>query len=157
MTYDSTQDTKDHIGRVGYYLGDVANELTQRADVHDMSKLQEPERSAFDRLGMLRLSDMKYGSEEYRAALRSEKPFIHHHYEHNSHHPEFYENGIQGMNLLDVIEMLIDWKAASERMEGGGDIASSIEHNQERFGYSDDLKTIFHNTAKHLGWVKEGS
>jgi hypothetical protein len=77
---------------------------------------------------------------------------LEHHYEHNSHHPEHYPSGITGMSLLDVMEMLIDWKAASER-HTDGDIMRSIEQNQERFGYSDDLRSIFENTAREMGWV----
>ena len=44
------------------------------------------------------------------------KDGIEHHYAVNSHHPEHYEAGIAGMSLFDLIEMLVDWKAASERM-----------------------------------------
>lgn len=53
--------------------------------------------------------------------------------------------GIRGMSLLDVLEMLCDWKAATLRHKDG-DILRSIEHNQKRFGYSDDLKQILLNT-----------
>ena len=51
--------------------------------------------------------------------------------------------------MLDLIEMLCDWKASSER-HNTGDIEKSIEMNQERFGYSDELKSIFKNTIKLL-------
>lgn len=54
-------------------------------------------------------------------------------------------SGILGMSLLDLIEMLCDWKAATLRHDDG-DIRKSIEINQKRFGYSDELKTIFLNT-----------
>lgn len=55
------------------------------------------------------------------------------------------EYGIRGMSLLDLIEMLCDWKAATLR-HNDGDIRKSIEINQKRFGYSDELKAIFLNT-----------
>lgn len=67
----------------------------------------------------------------------------------NSHHPEFYENGICGMNLLDLVEMLCDWKAATLR-HNDGDIRRSIEINQKRFGYSDELKQILLNTLQFI-------
>jgi hypothetical protein len=57
-----------------------------------------------------------------------------------------FENGIQGMNLVDLVEMICDWKAATLRHENG-DIFKSIEMNQNRFGYSDELKQIFINTV----------
>jgi len=55
------------------------------------------------------------------------------------------EKGILGMSLLDLVEMLCDWKAATLR-HNDGDIRKSIEINQKRFGYSDELKAIFLNT-----------
>ena len=71
------------------------------------------------------------------------------HYANNRHHPEHFDNGIQGMNLLDLLEMICDWKAASER-HADGDVYKSIEINQERFGYSDELKIILKNTVEFL-------
>ena len=53
------------------------------------------------------------------------------------------------MNLVDLIEMICDWKAASER-HADGDIYKSIEINQKRFGYSDELKQILKNTIEIL-------
>ena len=60
--------------------------------------------------------------------------------------------GITGMSLIDVLEMLIDWKAATLR-HNNGDILKSIEINQKRFGYSDDLKKILLNTVKELDFT----
>ena len=45
--------------------------------------------------------------------------------------------------------MMADWKAASLR-HSDGDIYKSIEINQKRFGYSDELKQIFINTVKEI-------
>ena len=55
------------------------------------------------------------------------------------------------MNLIDVIEMLCDWKAATMR-HADGDIKKSIEINQKRFGYSDELKAILLNTIEFMHW-----
>lgn len=52
---------------------------------------------------------------------------------------------IRGMNLISLLEMLCDWKAATLR-HNDGDIRKSIEINQRRFGYSDELKQILLNT-----------
>ncbi len=63
---------------------------------------------------------------------------------------KLYKNSdISQMNLIDLIEMLCDWYAASLR-HADGDIFKSIELNQERFEYSDELKQIFTNTIKDL-------
>ena len=45
--------------------------------------------------------------------------------------------------------MLCDWKAATKR-HATGDVIRSIEQNQERFGYSDEIKQIFLNTVPYL-------
>lgn len=154
-TPDSTPDTLAHIDRVQELIQAAINNLSSRAVNHDLSKLQEPEKSAFDRLKALSLSGMAYGSEEYRACLRAEKPAIQHHYKANSHHPEFYENGLDGMSLFDVLEMLLDWKAATERMKDGGDIHASLGINRDRFKISPQLESILANTIREMGWPKK--
>ncbi len=76
-------------------------------------------------------------------------PALKHHYENNEHHPEFHKDGINGMTLIDLIEMLCDWKASSERHENG-DIFKSLKINTERFQISPQLLSILENTAKEL-------
>jgi len=149
---DSRPDTVAHINRVQDLLNLAAEKLQHRGRIHDASKLEEPEKSAFDRLKALSLSGMAYGSEEYRACLRAEKPAIQHHYKANSHHPEFYENGVDGMSLFDVLEMLLDWKAATERMKDGGDIRASLTINRDRFKLSPQLESILANTIREMKW-----
>lgn len=56
---------------------------------------------------------------------------------------------ISWMNLVDLIEMMCDWYAATKR-HGNGDLMKSVDINQERFGYGDELKQIFINTARYL-------
>lgn len=151
-SYDSRPDTYDHIGRVRGYLLRCATSLIERAHVHDASKLAEPEKSAYDRISQ-NIAGLTYGSDEYRAVLRAEKPAIQHHYGVNDHHPEFFGSiGIAGMNLLQLTEMLCDWKAASERHDDG-DIYHSIEINADRFGYGEAVKRLLRNTAVDLGWT----
>lgn len=146
--YDSRGDTGEHILHVAQYMSRLIAHLIQRAAVHDASKLESPEVEVFDEVTPL-LRDMTYGSDEYKASLARMRPALEHHYAHNSHHPEHYPDGIRGMCLLDLVEMLCDWKAATLR-HADGDILRSIEINQQRFGYSDDLKQIFLNTVKYF-------
>lgn len=147
---DSRQDTLDHIRKVQGRISEVQGHLHDRAMQHDLSKLSEPEKSGYDQL-TTQLADVEYGTLPYLLALKEAKDTIAHHYAHNTHHPEHYENGIAGMSLLDVIEMLCDWKAASERTKQGS-IQASLAHNKERFGISDQLARILENTVKELGW-----
>lgn len=151
MTYDSRKDTFDHINRVRVLLEEARTNLMTRSATHDQSKLGALEKAAFD-IATPRLKELEYNSPEYKASLAELGVALDHHYANNSHHPEHYSDGIRGMSLLDVIEMLMDWKAASER-HATGDVVKSIEQNQGRFGYSDDLKAILLNTAKEMGWI----
>lgn len=149
---DSTEDTLRHIDKVQARLLEVQHRLVQRSVMHDASKLEEPEKSILDAQHVA-LAQLRYGTPEYAAALATVdmQPFLAHHYAKNSHHPQFYENGIAGMSLLDVIEMVADWRAASERTSQGS-IAQSLPINKERFGIDEQLYAILENTVRELGW-----
>ena len=64
----------------------------------------------------------------------------------NSQKIESYST-LNSMNLVDIIEMFCDWKAATMR-HADGDIIKSIEINKKRFGYGSTIEAIFKNTAK---------
>ena len=81
--------------------------------------------------------------------LRAIRYAFQHHYENNTHHPEHFENGIDGMSLLDLLEMFCDWQAACMR-HADGDITKSLEINRKRFGMSDQLHNIFQATLSEL-------
>lgn len=148
MPEDQRYKAMRHIETVRNYLNTVHRELLNRAEQHDQSKLKEPERSFFDEYSP-RLRKMSYGSKEYKELTKKMKVGIKHHYSKNRHHPEFHRNGIRDMNLMDLIEMVCDWKAATLR-HNNGNIKKSIKINQKRFNYSDELAQIFLNTAKFL-------
>lgn len=146
---DSRIATYEHIHQVQGFVGRAILGLQSRAHVHDQSKLVSPEVEAFDEFTPL-LAGSTYGSDEYRANLAKLKPALDHHFAANSHHPEHYPDGIRGMSLLDLLEMICDWKAATMR-HNDGDLVRSVEINQKRFGYSDELKQILLNTMAELG------
>lgn len=152
-TYDSTAETLKHIKRVNELLLFAAKKIMDRAVEHDRSKLVPPEKETFDEITPL-LKNATYGSDFYKETLRRVRPAIEHHQKTNSHHPEFYENGINGFDLFDLVEMFFDWKAASER-HIDGDILKSISINKERFEMSDQLSEILTNTAKRVFLVGE--
>lgn len=58
---------------------------------------------------------------------------------------------VDGMTLLDLVEMFCDWKAATER-HADGSIEKSIKQNTVRFNLSPQLEIILENTRKELGW-----
>jgi hypothetical protein len=79
------------------------------------------------------------------------RPALEHHYAKNRHHPDHFKNGVDEMNLLDVLEMLLDWKASSERHDDGN-IRRSIEINADRFKLSPQLVKLLENTVDFLDW-----
>lgn len=153
MTFDSCPDTLAHIQRVRHFLRVMEWELLQRAWNHDASKLEEPEKSAYDR-AVPEMRQHPFGSPELKAATEVLGPALKHHYEHNSHHPEHYPDGLAGMDLLDVVEMLCDWRAAAERPPGDGTVR--LEVSRERFGIGDQLAAILRNTLDRYLPVEEG-
>ena len=157
MTRDDViRDTAKHIRSVGRLMVAVSAELSHRAVVHDQSKWSEEEWPAYE-ASTPKLAGLTYGSPEYKAACAELGPALAHHYCHNSHHPEYWEapegeSKVSQMNLMDVIEMLCDWKAASER-HADGSILRSIQINQGRFKIDDQLGRVMLNTARFFGWI----
>lgn len=149
--YDSRPDTLEHIATVRRFLGEVITDLSRRATAHDASKLEEPELSVFNEYTP-KLRDSTYGSDEYKSFLEGMGEGLRHHYAANDHHPEHHPNGIQSMTLVQLVEMLADWKAATLR-HADGELARSIQQNAKRFGYGDELEGILLNTAEQLGWL----
>jgi hypothetical protein len=49
------------------------------------------------------------------------------------------------MNIIDLVEMLCDWKAATIRHKDGN-LKKSIEHNQDRFNVCPQLTKILENS-----------
>lgn len=144
--YDSLNDTIKHIDNVKFKLNLFIDLLKNRGKTHDFSKMQKFEKETFDEYTP-KLKNVTYGSDEYKEYLKEMNVALKHHYQHNSHHPECFENGIDGMTLVDLIEMICDWKAASER-HNDGNIYKSLEINKKRFNISDQLYSILSNTVK---------
>jgi hypothetical protein len=125
----------------------AANDLFRRAAVHDNSKFSPEEFELYDQL-FPELQKYTYGSPELKAVYTQLGPALTHHLKVNRHHPEYYENGINEMNLIDVLEMVCDWMAASKRSQTG--IDRGLEINKERYGISDQLFEIIKNTVAML-------
>lgn len=151
MTYDSFPDSLKHINRVRGLLAQIDHALYRRGYEHDMTKLEEPEKSIFDEYTP-KLKETEYGSDQYKEYLKGMQVALDHHYATYRHHPEFHKNGIKDMNFIDLMEMLADWKAATERHEDG-DLRKSIELNAKRFGYGPQMKKQLIGTAQELGWL----
>jgi hypothetical protein len=147
MPDDFLSDLVDHKKRVGGHMRRFADELFRRACDHDYSKLGPEEYDLFAG-SFAAFQENPYGSEGYRDQLQRIGPAIEHHYKVNDHHPEFFTGGINDMNLVQVVEMVCDWIASSERKNGS--VSRSLEVNRARFGIGDQLYGIIENTVKEL-------
>ena len=144
------RETQKHIDHVRVFINKVIQSLSSRAHSHDRTKLESPEAEIFE-IYTPKLSNTTYGSVEYKQYLKEMEAALTHHYRYNRHHPENHEDGIDGMTLVDLVEMLCDWKAATLR-HNDGDILRSVEQNKERFDISPQLVKILQNTVKEFGW-----
>lgn len=141
-------DTLHHIIQVSTLLNKIQQHLLQRMIDHDQSKLKTPEMEVFA-LFTPKLKHLEYGSPAYFVCLSEMEDCILHHYQNNRHHPEYFKEGIDGMNLIDLIEMICDWKAASLRTKNGN-VFDSLQKNRVRFNISDQLFNILQNTLPIL-------
>ena len=150
MNEDWKFKTLRHMETVRNYVQTVIVALLERGQQHDQAKLEDPEAAIFEEY-TAKLRGSTYGSPEYKQFLAEMKPALDHHYATYRHHPEHFPEGVKEMTLVDLVEMLCDWKAATMRHHDG-DLMKSIEINQKRFGYSDELAQILRNTAL---WLNE--
>jgi len=124
----------------------VVNRLSERANTHDLSKLQDDEFKSYCRINAGVRSGLKFGTPEYTELIKREKEFVDLHFSRNRHHPERprFAAGIdtelddynyavklaaEAMTFIDIIEMVVDWWAARK---GYGDTrpwAESVELN----------------------------
>ena len=137
--------TLEHIRNVQRLLNLCMNELGERAVAHDATKFS-PSEWPFFLEHTEKLAGLTYGSQEYKDALKELGPALKNHYKQNRHHPEYHLGGFVDMTLLDLLEMLCDWMAATKRHKNG-DIHKSIEQNRKRFNYGFQLEQIFNNTV----------
>lgn len=144
----TNHETWTHINQVREFLQKMAYALIDRALAHDQSKLKHPEVQIFTEF-TAKLAGLTYGSDEYKQCLKDMGPALTHHYARNRHHPEHFADGVNDMNLLDLVEMLCDWKAATLR-HNDGNLNKSLEINAKRFSIDSQLARILHNTARLL-------
>lgn len=146
MPSDYLTDLVEHKRLVAQYLQVIADDLFRRAAVHDNSKFSPEEYEAYEE-AFPGLQKYAYGTEAFKAELAKIQPAIAHHYRVNDHHPEYFPDGIAGMNLIQLIEMVCDWLAASMRSQTS--FAQGLDINKQRFGIDDQLFGSIKNTIEH--------
>lgn len=129
------------------FLNTIIQDLIKRGEEHDNSKFTEDE---FPELvaAIDELRQFPYGSPEYEKVRKKWWRGFEKHYKKNRHHPEHFECGIEGMTLVDLIELLVDWKAATLRSTHPTNITNSIKIGTEKYNIPPVLVKILENTAK---------
>ena len=125
--------------------------MLDRALVHDASKLEEPEFSQYASVTD-EFEKHPFGTDGYFKAKEKISDAVKLHYSKNNHHPEYYPNGIENMDLMDIVEMLCDWKAATlNHKTAPGNMVTSLEYATEKYKISPQLAQILLNTIKRYG------
>jgi hypothetical protein len=140
--------TNAHIKRVQNNLSflikhfpQFEDELNEKAKTHDESKFSDKELIPYIYLTWgykCRGNGIKYNYPNGMGQKIDEA--IQHHYDNNSHHPEFFPD-IKMMQHEDLIEMVCDSHAMSQ--EFGGDTLEYIEKYQfKQFNFTDKQKNF---------------
>jgi hypothetical protein len=140
-----------HKIEVSENLKEVESELNRRGIVHDKSKFLPIEHDAFVKTR----PDFKkanYGTPEYQKCIEAIQPSIDHHYSNNRHHVAYHENGFSDMNLIDILEMLADWKAANRRSPDLN-FEDSLPSCYKKYNIPENMQKHIEKTLKYLGWI----
>lgn len=140
------EDTLDHKTKIGTLMLDISRDIMQRALVHDNSKLLDP--TECEGFSNYDLSTVPFNSPEFNEMKKKMEPAIDHHVTTNRHHMEYHGCDVTNVTLVDLLEMLCDWRAAGMRRSDSS-IERSIETMGDRYNLSEDLRKILKNTAEH--------
>ena len=129
-----------------YYIIVFCLRLIWRGVKHDNSKFSKEE---FKYIYKAYNTNVKFGTRQYYSLTRDAASARNLHAMRNRHHPEFYGN-INRMSIIDLAEMLCDWKAATKRVDG--DIIYSLRINTKRYKIDRDLVEAIRRDINELGF-----
>lgn len=136
----------NHKKTVSKRLKFLAEQLLERSESHDDSKLKSPEIEWL--IEMDKEPRYPYGSREYLDKKKRWEKFFKHHYKINSHHPEYYRDGVSGMTLIDLCEYLIDISSYYAEMHPES-VFKTLNEQSDRFGLEEQLTQILKNTLMY--------
>lgn len=138
----------EHQQKVAAVIRQVIQELIARALTHDASKFTTQELkdnlvTLPDKWGLLAEGHGYHSpeQEQHRARFTAE---IARHRKAHRHHPEYHADGVNDMDLIDLIEMICDWYVSAP------DIDQSIRKNSEDYEIDPHISRILENTASKL-------
>ena len=150
IEFEVLTDVIRHVSEVQENIEEMAHDLKVRSIKHDRSKFDDPEFSTFVRTRP-EFKVANYGTPEYEAVIEKARVGVDHHYANNRHHTAHHPNGVKDMNLLDLLEMLADWRAASRRSPNLS-FTDSLPRAFKKYRMDESLQRLICNTIKYLNW-----
>lgn len=141
-----------HIGEVQENLEEISSNIKRRGLAHDRSKLDSLEFDIFTST-RTKFKEASYGTPSYQECVDLAKPAVDHHHKNNSHHTDFWQDGINDMSLMDIIEMISDWKAANRRSADQKSFCNTLEFAFKKAKVDPQLQKIIMNTLQELSWI----
>lgn len=144
-----TKFTKSLTTHIKYIREDILyiiNKLYNRALNHDNSKWSDEERPYYEKTNSIETSKLSSYKDVLEATYDIVAPALDNHMKLNRHHPEHHKNGINDMNLIDLIEMVCDWHSSAKTRK----LPLDIKYNVDRFNISPQLEKIIKNTINEL-------
>lgn len=149
------EQTWQHIDLVVRLLTSAQIELMRRAVTHDRTKLIAPEREMFAKMTS-KLRGLTYGSPEYKECLKEMLgEALGHHYEHNRHHPEFFETREESGEIYNY-RKTVCWIANSTVVDSDdtlGRLISYLHRKQEEHISSVNNMNLFDLLEMLIDWI----
>lgn len=139
-------DTYEHKMRVQIIMNQLSREFMKRGRTHDNSKLKSPEKEAYEEMHE-KLKNAKIGTPQYDDIMQGNVA-VGLHYKNNDHHPQHFEHGIFDMNLVQIMDMLTDWVAASDAKRTN--VVELLPTLMEQNGIPENYYMVFKNTLEYL-------
>lgn len=140
-------DQVEHTQLVQKLVWMFINDLMKEVLTHDFSKWQTEEYETFVNSRDSLNKSVSGNEEEYQKILISEA--VQHHYENNTHHPEYWSNKENSMPLHEIIIMFFDW--ASRTISKNGNLNDFWDYNIKKLNQCEQFHAIpvVHMLAKH--------
>ena len=135
-----------HKEEITQLMSKFAAEISYRSGIHDNSKFSPEEFDVYSS-NVQDFNKYDFDSEEEKRLRERVYPAAKAHQKRNRHHPEHFKNGIDDMNLIDLLEMICDWKSASSRAPGDS-LRKGLPILKEKYKISPQLYQILTNTIK---------
>ena len=129
---------------VGKSLSVLIKALIDRASEHDLDKFHpEVVDKHCEMFEDFQKTKPDYGTPGYDEVKDRFEDIIKRHYQASRHHPEHFERGIDGMNLVDMMEMVCDWVAATPKDQ---DVFDAVGLNCSKYGIDEQLMVLIVRT-----------